>query len=174
MSEKKQMISASPKVRKFARELGADIHQIHGSQREGRVSENDVKSFIKESLSGETPKKQTIAFWFKIGTDLETTRRLFMAGDSTDEGGFWLWLDADDKLRVYLVTTGAAATRFDAPSSMKFRDPAAWYHLCATWDTTLSSPFFKVFINKVLQISIGFPLKISRKTLYDQNICRLP
>ena len=46
MSEKKQMISASPKVRKFARELGANIHQIHGSQREGRISENDVKSFI--------------------------------------------------------------------------------------------------------------------------------
>ena len=60
MSEKKQMISASPKVRKFARELGANIHQIHGSQREGRVSENDIKSFIKESLSGEIPKKQTI------------------------------------------------------------------------------------------------------------------
>ena len=59
MSEKKQIISASPKVRKFARELGADIHQIHGSQREGRVSENDVKFFIKESLSGEIPKKQT-------------------------------------------------------------------------------------------------------------------
>ncbi len=60
MSEKKQIISASPKVRKFARELGADIHQIHGSQREGRVSENDVKFFIKESLSGEISKKQTI------------------------------------------------------------------------------------------------------------------
>ena len=60
MSEKKQIISASPKVRKFARELGANIHQIHGSQREGRVSENDVRSFIKESLSGEISKKQAI------------------------------------------------------------------------------------------------------------------
>ena len=60
MTKKKQIISASPKVRKFARELGADIHQIHGSQREGRVSENDVRSFIKESLSGKILKKQTI------------------------------------------------------------------------------------------------------------------
>jgi len=49
MSEKKQsIISASPKARKFARELGADIYQIHGSQREGRVSEDDIRSFIKE------------------------------------------------------------------------------------------------------------------------------
>ena len=60
MTKKKQIISASPKVRKFARELGADIHQIHGSQREGRVSENDVRSFIKQSLSGKILKKQTI------------------------------------------------------------------------------------------------------------------
>ena len=61
MSEKKQsIISASPKARKFARELGADIYQIHGSQREGRVSEDDIRSFIKASLSEKVPKKQTI------------------------------------------------------------------------------------------------------------------
>ena len=59
MSEKKQpIISASPKARKFARELGADIHQIQGSQREGRVSEDDIRSFIKASLSEKVPKKQ--------------------------------------------------------------------------------------------------------------------
>ena len=61
MSEKKKpIISASPKARKFARELGADIHQIHGSQREGRVSEDDIKSLIKASLSEKVPKKQAI------------------------------------------------------------------------------------------------------------------
>ena len=52
MSDKKEIVSASPKVRKLAREFGADIYQIQGSQREGRVSEEDVKSFIKESISG--------------------------------------------------------------------------------------------------------------------------
>ena len=45
MSDKKELVSASPKVRKLAREFGADIYQIQGSQREGRVSEEDVKSF---------------------------------------------------------------------------------------------------------------------------------
>ena len=59
MSDKKEIISASPKVRKLAREFGADIYQIKGSQREGRVSEEDVKSFIKESISGKIEKKQT-------------------------------------------------------------------------------------------------------------------
>ena len=58
MSDKKEIVSASPKVRKLAREFGADIHQIQGSQREGRVSEEDVKSFVKESISGKIEKKQ--------------------------------------------------------------------------------------------------------------------
>ena len=60
MAEKKEIISASPKVRKLAREFGANIYQIQGSQREGRISEEDVKSFIKESISGKIEKKQTV------------------------------------------------------------------------------------------------------------------
>ena len=59
MSDEKKIVSASPKVRKLAREFGADIYQIQGSQRIGRVTEEDVKSFVKESISGEVKKKQT-------------------------------------------------------------------------------------------------------------------
>jgi len=59
MSEKKSLIiSASPKVRKFARELGTSIEKIKGSQRAGRVSENDVKSFIKKSFTEVIAKKE--------------------------------------------------------------------------------------------------------------------
>ena len=58
MSDKKEIISASPKVRKLAREFGADIYQIQGSQRAGRVSEEDVKLFIKESISEKSEKKK--------------------------------------------------------------------------------------------------------------------
>ena len=43
--------SASPKVRKFARELGADISKVPGTQRSGRVSEENVKSFIKSQIA---------------------------------------------------------------------------------------------------------------------------
>ena len=42
---------ASPKVRKFARELGANIVEIQGSQRSGRVNEEDVKNFVKKQFS---------------------------------------------------------------------------------------------------------------------------
>tara|TARA_Y100001970_G_scaffold103439_1_gene129777 strand:- start:1500 stop:2753 length:1254 start_codon:yes stop_codon:yes gene_type:complete len=51
---------ASPKVRKFARELGADIVQISGSQRAGRVTEDDVKKFVRSQVSvnnGKVEKK---------------------------------------------------------------------------------------------------------------------
>ena len=42
---------ASPKVRKFARELGTNVAQIQGSQRSGRVTEDDVKKFVKSQVS---------------------------------------------------------------------------------------------------------------------------
>ena len=41
-----KIVSASPKVRKFARELGVDINKVRGSERDGRVSENDIKLFV--------------------------------------------------------------------------------------------------------------------------------
>ena len=60
MSENKKIISASPKVRKLAREFGADIYQIQGSQREGRINEEDIKAFVKKSLSGNVLKRKEV------------------------------------------------------------------------------------------------------------------
>ncbi len=38
--------SASPKARKFARELGVDINKVLGSEKDGRVVEDDIKQFV--------------------------------------------------------------------------------------------------------------------------------
>ncbi|MEM6986612.1 MAG: dihydrolipoyllysine-residue acetyltransferase [Pseudomonadota bacterium] len=38
---------ASPSVRKFARELGADVNQISGSGPKGRILKQDVKDFVR-------------------------------------------------------------------------------------------------------------------------------
>lgn len=46
---------ASPSVRKFARELGADLAKIKGSGRKGRILEADVKGFIKQALQADKP-----------------------------------------------------------------------------------------------------------------------
>jgi pyruvate dehydrogenase E2 component (dihydrolipoamide acetyltransferase) len=43
---------ASPSVRKFARELGADLGRIRGSGQKGRITEEDVKSYVKAALTG--------------------------------------------------------------------------------------------------------------------------
>ena len=50
MSENKKIFT-TPNVRKFARELGADIAEIEGTERKGRISEDDVRKFISNRLN---------------------------------------------------------------------------------------------------------------------------
>ena len=45
-SSPQEVPSASPKARKFARELGVDITQVTGSEKDGRVIEDDIKKFV--------------------------------------------------------------------------------------------------------------------------------
>ena len=42
---------ASPSVRKYARELGADLGRVDGSGRKGRITFEDVQSYVKKALS---------------------------------------------------------------------------------------------------------------------------
>ena len=58
---------ASPNVRKFIRELGADISQIPGSERSGRITKDDVKDYIKDKFK----KNQTTTIQKKIITKNE-------------------------------------------------------------------------------------------------------
>ena len=51
--------SASPKARKFARELGVDINKISGSERQGRVIEKDIKNFISSKINKISEKKES-------------------------------------------------------------------------------------------------------------------
>tara|TARA_Y100000741_G_scaffold7650_1_gene6447 strand:+ start:145 stop:420 length:276 start_codon:yes stop_codon:yes gene_type:complete len=52
--------SASPKARKFARELGVDINEIMGSERIGRVIEKDIKDFVSSKINKSTDFKNEI------------------------------------------------------------------------------------------------------------------
>lgn len=46
---------ASPSVRKFARELGADLGRIGGTGHKGRITQDDVKAHVKSFLTALTP-----------------------------------------------------------------------------------------------------------------------
>jgi pyruvate dehydrogenase E2 component (dihydrolipoamide acetyltransferase) len=41
---------ASPAIRKYARELGTDINLVSGTGRKGRITKEDVKSYIKQAM----------------------------------------------------------------------------------------------------------------------------
>jgi pyruvate dehydrogenase E2 component (dihydrolipoamide acetyltransferase) len=43
---------ASPSVRRFARELGVDLSRVTGTGFKSRITEDDVKGFVKKALSG--------------------------------------------------------------------------------------------------------------------------
>jgi len=49
MTEDKKIFT-TPKVRRFARELGANVGLIKGTERKGRITEEDVKKFISNQL----------------------------------------------------------------------------------------------------------------------------
>jgi len=50
-SEHREPVPAAPHVRRLARELGVDIHNVPGSGPAGRISEDDVKAFAKSILT---------------------------------------------------------------------------------------------------------------------------
>jgi pyruvate dehydrogenase E2 component (dihydrolipoamide acetyltransferase) len=61
---------ASPSIRKFARELGADLGAIKGTGLKGRITQEDVKAYVKKLLSapsggavgGALPKVASVDF----------------------------------------------------------------------------------------------------------------
>lgn len=51
-SNKSEDISgASPKITKFARELGISVNDVSGSGRQGRVLEQDIKNYVNQNLN---------------------------------------------------------------------------------------------------------------------------
>jgi pyruvate dehydrogenase E2 component (dihydrolipoamide acetyltransferase) len=46
---------ASPSVRKFARELGADLGKVQGTGPKGRITHEDVKAHVKQILTARSP-----------------------------------------------------------------------------------------------------------------------
>ena len=50
-NKSKDVSGASPKIMKFARELGISVNDISGSGRQGRVLEQDIKNYVGQNLN---------------------------------------------------------------------------------------------------------------------------
>ncbi|RPH92942.1 MAG: dihydrolipoyllysine-residue acetyltransferase, partial [Calditrichaeota bacterium] len=57
----KKPAAAAPSVRRFAREIGVDIHQVPGSGIGGRISIDDVKAFSRQLHSGSVTLRDATA-----------------------------------------------------------------------------------------------------------------
>jgi pyruvate dehydrogenase E2 component (dihydrolipoamide acetyltransferase) len=51
-AEQNGVVHASPSIRRFARELGVDLHAVEGSGPHARITRDDVQSYVKRALSG--------------------------------------------------------------------------------------------------------------------------
>ncbi|MEJ2084499.1 MAG: dihydrolipoyllysine-residue acetyltransferase [Acidobacteriota bacterium] len=45
-------VYASPAIRRFARQLGVDLHRVKGTGRKGRILKEDVQGFVKKTMAG--------------------------------------------------------------------------------------------------------------------------
>jgi pyruvate dehydrogenase E2 component (dihydrolipoamide acetyltransferase) len=57
-SEHRDPVPAAPHVRRLAREIGIDIHDVKGTGPGGRISEDDVKAYSKSLLASATAAAQ--------------------------------------------------------------------------------------------------------------------
>jgi pyruvate dehydrogenase E2 component (dihydrolipoamide acetyltransferase) len=53
-ADKRAPAAASPSVRRFARELGVDIHAVKAAGPGDRITEDDVKAYVKKELAAES------------------------------------------------------------------------------------------------------------------------
>ena len=87
--------AAAPSIRRLARELGVDIHDVSGSGPRGRITEADIKSYVrkrqaqtKESVDAGSslrqPKLPDFSRWGEIDIEeMETVRRLTAESTAT-------------------------------------------------------------------------------------------
>lgn len=61
---------ASPAIRKLARELGVDLGKVKGSGNKGRITEEDVKTFVKGVMSGQIATGAAPTNGSGVGLDL--------------------------------------------------------------------------------------------------------
>ena len=102
-----------------------------------------ASTYLSRTLvSGSNPTVCTFSFWSKI-TNPGADDYFFTAGDGTDN--FWIRTDSN---KIYLRNEVGTETGMAYKTNALYRDPAAWYHIVAAFDTGESaSDRQKLWIN---------------------------
>ena len=101
-----------------------------------------------------TGEKFTFSGWFKRG-DLSARNCMLWASSDGGSADFTeIEFKADGTLHWGNKPSGG--TNMQLVTNRVFRDPAAWYHLVFTWDTTLSAgDRAKIYVNGVEETSFS-------------------
>ena len=108
--------------------------------------------FTRTQTAGTSTKKLTVSTWLKRGSDFGANNAFFSCGTGTSDGfniGFttnnYLILEAYD---------GSANPKLE--TDRKFRDPAAWYHIVAVFDTdAAATDRMRFYVNGVEETSFA-------------------
>ena len=108
-----------------------------------RLNDNDAAYLTRTPSSAGNRKTWTWSGWVKLGNLYMSLPTIFSADYGSQ--GFNLTTDFDT-LRIYNYTT---SYNLHLTSSLKIRDPSAWYHIVVAMDTTqaTASDRVKVYLN---------------------------
>ena len=121
---------------------GVSAYEVKQSLRHN--DDNDAKLSFTPATNGTSTDVFTVSFWFKRGS-LGNSQYLFDISQTT------ISFDDNDKLMGNL--RGTTSGNYFWYTNAKFRDPSAWYHIVAAWDSTQSTDTnrFKLYVNGVIQ-----------------------
>ena len=93
-----------------------------------------ASTYLIRSTPSESFNKLTVSCWFKGMAD-GTQRNFWGLYDNTDSNRFFgLYYSSNGSLYGYWKQDGGVV--FTLGTTQKFRDPSAWYHFFAIWDTS--------------------------------------
>jgi hypothetical protein len=125
---------------------GDGIYEIGKSL---RIRSANGNTLSRANIVAGNQKTWTMSFWIKRGKIGYSSADLMGCySSSADTGSFELRFNSSDQLQCYLWNGGTT-------TNAVFRDPAAWYHIVLTLDTTQtgtsSGSKIKMYVNGVSQ-----------------------
>ena len=122
---------------------GAKVTPAYEVANSCRFNRADGPNMTKTPGSSGDLRKWTWSCWVKRGSISTGSQTMFNAGSSSNTQ---IRFDSDDTINFYQYNSGYTAR---LATNQKFRDPTAWLHIVAHWDTDngTAGDRMKLFVN---------------------------